>query len=77
MDGFCIQPLPHALEVSGSTGPTDDDGFSGVAIALGWWPVGPASIPPDPLYLVSDPTRSAPLWVSSAELSDNSYRPIG
>ena len=71
MQGFQIQPLVQPLTVSGATGPDEDDRFSGLAIAVGWWPVGPESIPPDPLYLVADPSRPSPVWVASAELLDH------
>lgn len=73
MDGFQIAPLSRVLAVSGRFGPEEDDRFSGVAVAIGWWPVGPDSAPPDPLYLVSDPRRSRPMWVASTEISGTAF----
>jgi hypothetical protein len=84
-DDFQVVPLTRVVSVEGSTGRGDQGHFSGVVIALGWWPVGAAPggrnapaarVPamqrpatPEMLYLVSDMTKPAPLWVKASEIT--------
>jgi hypothetical protein len=79
MSDFSIQTLARPLFVRGTT--PDDVAFAGQVLALGWWPTEASSgrstsrsrhtrRAPELSYLVSDPARPAPFWVSERMLTE-------
>ena len=65
------------------------DGFRGLVLAVGWWsgpqaasaaPSGPrrgvGQQPPELLYLVSDQSKPAPIWVEGRHVSSQRWFPV-
>lgn len=81
---FEIRPLSIALFVEGTVPGApparEPERVRGYALAIGWWPAEDRgrrrpgrSEPPEVLFLVADPQRAAPVWVSEQAL-DRHFR---
>lgn len=63
---FSVAPLQRALFVDGVD--ENAEPFSGMVLALGWWS-GAAKV----YYLISDLTRTAPLWAPADALTQQRW----
>ena len=66
-------PVHQRILVITDVDPDGDGPLEGRLISLGWWVepaagTNPAHEPVGTLYLVADPTRTRPYWVSQANL---------
>ena len=82
---FKLIPLNQPLFVAGTSQDRKVGEVSGLALAIGWHPEPdePESLgqarrrrrrdPPEIFYLVSDPRRTTPVWLSADELTQQAW----
>ncbi len=83
MPDFNVVPVNRMLLVEGRS---QRDSFRGIVLALGWREddgggqrrrSGLGDSAPDLLYLVSDESKPAPIWVEASQLSSQQWFPVG
>jgi hypothetical protein len=82
MSDFTVVPVTRMLLVEGRS---QRDTFRGIVLAIGWraeedrgprrrTQIGESA--PELLYLVSDESKPAPVWVEAAQLSSQQWFPV-